>query len=191
MGLLDCANENCYSVDWRRFPTNCGAFGKLKCPSPQEFTISAQKNANARGGSPGGRGRAGRSWFCLMRKLKYYLKFVLFDEQKPAKKFLKQGINVRYISGRLSHNSLSTESPLLRSPFSEGRGACAQAISNNSSIKIKDTTQVLMTSSEDFVISNTAHVLPQNDIFLSSVRREFQLSFLYSFKILKFPKKHF
>ena len=48
-----------------------------------------------------------------------------------------------------------------------------------------------MTSSEDFVISNAAHVLPQNDIFLSSVSREFQLSFLYSFKILKFPKKHF
>ena len=42
-----------------------------------------------------------------------------------------------------------------------------------------------MTSSEDFVISNAAHVLPQNDISLSSVRREFQLTFLYSYK---FPK---
>ena len=141
-----------------------------------------------------GLGAVGFDW-CVNQNITLSLFFsirdALYEEQKPAKKFLKQGINVRYISGRLSHNSLSTESPLLRSPFSEGRGACAQAISNNSSIKIKDTTQVLMTSSEDFVISNTAHVLPQNDIFLSSVRREFQLSFLYSFKILKFPKKHF
>ena len=37
--LLDCANENCHSLDWRRFPTNFGVFGKLKCPSPREFTI--------------------------------------------------------------------------------------------------------------------------------------------------------
>ena len=45
-----------------------------------------------------------------------------------------------------------------------------------------------MTSSKDFVISNAAHMLPYNDISLSSVRREFQLSFLYSFKYLSFPK---
>ena len=104
-------------------------------------------------------------------------------------RFLKQAINVRYISGRLSHNSLCTEPPLLRktsdsSPifFLREGGVCTQAISQNCSIKIKDTTQVLMTISEDFEISNAAHVFPWYDISLSSVRREFQLSFLHSFK---------
>ena len=45
-------------------------------------------------------------------------------------------------------------------------------------------------SGEGFVISNAAHVVPWYDISLSSVRREFQLSFLHSFlkKYIQFFK---